>query len=637
MTNEGDTMRVDEPLLPYQDSTLSVDRRVEDLLSRLDLPTKVGQMFHPMATLGDIDHPNAEFGLPALRPTIVGQHITHFGLLGTTPTPREFVEWHNHVQRLAIERPLGIPLTLSTDTRHAVTTDPRNALTGNPESESPAGFFSRWPETLGLAAIGSEELTEQFAGIVREEYRSVGFRVALHPQLDLATEPRWPRIFATFGEDADLTSRMARAYVRGLQGPKLGPTSVAAMIKHFPGGGPQLNGEDPHFPYGREQVYPGGGFEVHLKPFIAALEAGATQVMPYYGMPVGTQYEEVGFGFNRSVITGILRERLGFDGIVCTDWSLITDGVALGDVISARAWGAEHLSPKDRVLKVIEAGVDQFGGEYRTDLVLELVREGRISEQRIDTSVRRVLREKFCLGLFDQPYLDADVAERTAGRADFVAAGHDAQRRSLTLLANAAADGTPVLPLARGARVYAEGLDPAVLGEYVETVGVPADADVALLRVTAPHDDRSGLAAGFHTGSLEFPTAQVERICAIASTVPTVLVVYLDRPCVLTPFVPHVAAIVADFGSSDRALLETAVGVAEPEGSLPFDLPRSMAAVVASRSDVAFDTESPLFRFGDGLRYPVTEASTTHGMTHVVPAARRDHHRSGTEPRNQEE
>lgn len=630
-------MREAAPALPYQDPGLPTDQRVEDLLARLDLATKAGQLFHPMATLEDVDRPNAEFGLPALRPTIVEQRITHFGLLGTTSTPRQLVEWHNAVQRLALERPLGIPVTFSTDTRHPVTTDPRNALTGNPESESPAGFFSRWPETLGLAAIGSEELTEAFASIVREEYRAVGLRVALHPQLDLATEPRWPRIFATFGEDVALTSRMARAYVRGLQGTELGPASVAAMVKHFPGGGPQRDGEDPHFPYGREQVYPGGRFEEHLAPFVAALEAGASQVMPYYGMPVGTQYEEVGFGFNRSVITGILRERLGFDGIVCTDWSIVSDGVAMGDAIAARAWGAEHLTPKERVRKALDAGVDQFGGEYRTDLVLELVREGALTEARIDTSVRRILREKFRLGLFDRPYLDADAAERTVGRPEFVAAGHDAQRRSLTLLTNREVAGRPTLPLAPGARVYAEGVDPAELGRHVRVADSPATADVALVRTVAPYEARPGLAAGFHAGSLEFPAGEVERILAIARAVPTVLVVYLDRPAVLTPFADDVAAIVADFGSSDRALLEVAAGAAGPEGSLPFDLPRSMTAVLAGRSDVAFDTDSPLFRFGEGLRYRPSAGETPHGTAPAVPPARHGHRRPGAEPEDQEE
>ena len=214
-----------------------------------------------------------------------------------------------------------------------------------------AGSFSQWPEPIGLAAIGDVELVASFADIARHEYTAVGLRVALHPQVDLATEPRWARQVASFGEDADLSGRLASAYIRGFQRDELGPESVATMTKHFPGGGPQKDGEDPHFAYGREQVYPGGMFDLHLKPFEAALAAGTSQIMPYYGMPVGTQYEEVGFGFNRSVITGLLRERYGFDGIVCTDWGLITDHEIAGAPFPARAWGAEHLSLRERMIK----------------------------------------------------------------------------------------------------------------------------------------------------------------------------------------------------------------------------------------------------------------------------------------------
>lgn len=598
---------------PYQDSTLSPDQRAADLLQRLSLAEKAGQLFHPMGTLEDIDTGNVEFDLPPLRRTIAEQHITHYGLLGSTATAREFAQWHNHVQEVALARSHGIPVTFSTDTRHPVSTDPRNALTGNLESESPSGFFSAWPETLGLAAIGDLQLIERFADIVRREYRAVGLSVALHPQLDLATEPRWPRIFTTFGEDPELVSSIAGAYIRGLQGETLGPQSVAGMIKHFPGGGPQRDGQDPHFPYGREQVYPGGAFETHLAPFIAALDAGATQVMPYYGMPVGTEYEPVGFGFNRSVVTGILRERLGFDGIVCTDWSLITDHIAVGDVTSARAWGVEHLSEEERVLMVLDAGADQFGGEYRTDLILSLVAQGLLSEDRIDRSVHRLLREKFRLGLFDAPFLDAEHAQWVVGNAEFRAEGFTAQCRSLTLLRNEG-DDTPLLPIAPGTAVYAEGLTSVEL----KTAGlVPATleaCEVAILRAHTPYDERDGLAAGFHTGSLEFPAAEVDRITDIARSRPTVISVYMDRPAVLTGLIDDAAAVVVEFGVTPDALLTVLTGRAAPEGTLPFDLPSSMVAVEQSRSDVPFDTANPLFRRGFGLRYfpssPTTPSAT---------------------------
>jgi beta-glucosidase len=254
-----------------------------------------------------------------------------------------------------------------------------------------------------VRALGDVDLVQRYADIARREYLAAGIRVALHPQIDLATEPRWARIGMTFGEDADLTSRLVTAYIRGFQGAELGPASVATLTKHFPGGGPQKDGEDPHFAYGREQVYPGGQIEYHLKPFRAAIAAGTSLIMPYYGMPVGTDWEEVGFAFSHGVITKLLRNELGFDGIVCTDWGLIGDSVIMGQPMPARAWGVERLSELDRVVKVIDAGCDQFGGESRPELVIEAVRSGRVSEQRIDQSVRRLLRESSCSGCSTNP------------------------------------------------------------------------------------------------------------------------------------------------------------------------------------------------------------------------------------------
>ena len=371
------------------------------------------------------------------------------------------------------------------------------------------------------------------------------------------------------------------------------------MVKHFPGGGPQRDGDDPHFAWGREQIYPGHNAAHHLRPFRAALDAGAAEVMPYYGMPVGTDWDEVGFGFNKSVIAGLLREQLGFDGIVCTDWGLVSDHPGLGDLGVARAWGVEHLSREERVLRVIDAGVDQFGGEDCTDVLLGLVRDGRITESRIDQSVRRLLRVTFALGLFERPFVDEDVAANALGRTDFRDAGLAAQRDSLTLLTNSG-----LLPLHRGIKVFAPQLGQAALDGYATIVDDIADADVAVLRIKAPFEPRSeGMAALFHHGSLEFGADERRRILDVCAQVPTVIDVYLDRPAVLTPLAGAAAAIIANFGAAEEPLLDVLFGTSGKRGSLPFDLPRSHAAVVASRTDVAFDTVDPLFRFGHGLRY----------------------------------
>jgi beta-glucosidase len=589
---------------PYQDPHLNVEQRMADLLARMSLEDKSGMMFHDMVAPGDVDALNSLVSLPSTRTLVSEFRLRHFNLLGAAPDGRQFAQWHNQLQRLAAEQPLAIPVTISSD--------PRHHFTDNPMLSIMAGPFSQWPEPLGLAAIGSEELLHQFADIARQEYGAVGIRVALHPQIDLATEARWPRISQTFGEDADLTSRLAAAYIRGFQGDTLGPESVATMTKHFPGGGPQKDGSDPHFAWGREQVYPGGFFEYHLRPFRAALAAGTSQIMPYYGMPVGTEYEEVGFSFNRSVITGLLREELGFDGIVCTDWGLIIDAPEPGPLSAARAWGVEHLSPEERMLKLLDAGVDQFGGECCSDMLVRLVKTGKVSEVRIDESVRRLVREKFILGLFDGPYVDEEVAAVTLGRSDFRAAGIRAQQRALTLLTNkTSVEGMPTLPLQRGTKVYAEGSTHELLASYATVVSDPSDADVAILRLKAPWEPsgHGGFVDLFHGGSLEFEPDEVARVERICRAVPTVIDFYLERPAVVTPLATAAAAIIGNYGINEAALWEVIFGEALPEGNLPFDLPRSMAAVVVSNSDAPFDTEDPLFRFGHGLRYDTTHSS----------------------------
>ncbi|MFF9507422.1 glycoside hydrolase family 3 protein [Streptomyces sp. NPDC014724] len=573
-----------ESRFPYQDPTLAVEQRVEDLLARMPIETKAGLMFHAMGNIADLEEPGL-FGMPSMA-TLLSRRINHFNILWAKGA-RELAEWHNMIQRMALEQPLGIPATISSDPRHAFTDNPATALM--------AGPFSQWPEPLGFAAIGSPDLVKKWSDTVRREYLAVGIRVALHPQIDLATEPRWARISTTFGEDASLTSELAVAYVQGLQGDQVGPESVSAMAKHFPGGGPQLDGEDPHFDYGREQVYPGGNFDYHLEPFKAVIGAGVAQMMPYYGMPVGTEHEEVGFGFNKGIISGLLRDTLGYDGIVCTDWS----------ILSHKNWGVEHLSFEERMLKALDAGVDQFGGEFRPQVLTDLVKAGKVTEERLDTSVRRLLREKFRLGLFDNPFVDADSADVRVGTAGARAVGLAAQSAAHVLLANAA--GPAQLPLTVGPlRLYAEGLSAAAVGTRAELVGTPEEADVAVLRLAAPFEQRGEegtLESFFHAGSLDFPEEEIERVGRICRTVPTVIDVYLDRPAVLTGLSEGAAALTVNFGAAEEAFVKVLFGEAEPQGNLPFDLPSSMEAVVASRSDVPFDTADPLYSFGHGLSY----------------------------------
>ena len=394
----------------YEDPRQPLEARIEDLLGQMTLEEKAGLLFINGATVnadGSIeDKPDAPRFPRGAATQIVEQKMNHFNLWDV-PGAQAVAAWHNNLQRFAEQTRLGIPITIASD--------PRNHFSNNIFSLR-ATDFSQWCETLGLAAIGDPELVRQFADIVRREYLAVGIRMALHPQIDLATEPRWPRISGTFGEDAHLTALLVKAYIEGFQGPALGPQSVACMTKHFPGGGPQKDGLDPHFEFQQGQIYPGNNFDYHLIPFEAAFAAKSAAMMPYYGIPVDQTEENVAMSFNKAIITGLLRGKYQYDGVVCTDWGLITDSQLPDTVWPARAWGVEHLSGAERVRKALDAGVDQFGGESCPELVVELVTTGRLSEARLDQSVRRLLRLKFQLGLFDNPFVDEALVPQVLGQ-----------------------------------------------------------------------------------------------------------------------------------------------------------------------------------------------------------------------------
>lgn len=578
----------------YEDPRCPIEERVEDLLKQMTLEEKAGMLFHTIVGMnkdGTIMERMGLFPFPPTSDMIAKRLMNHFNLLEGT-TPHHMAEWHNRIQKLAEQTRLGIPVTISSD--------PRHAFSNNPLTGMLAQSFSQFPEPTGLASTRDVELVQQFGDIARQEYLAVGIRVALHPMVDLATEPRWCRANGTFGEDAELTSQMAAAYIKGFQGATLGASSVACMTKHFPGGGPQMNGEDAHFAYGREQVYPGDNFDYHLKPFDAAFAVGTSQIMPYYGMPVGTPYEEVGFGFNKSIITGLLREKYGFDGIVCTDWGLLSDSKILGMNMPARAWGVEHLSRAERVQKALEAGVDQFGGEACPEVIIQLVREGKVSEARIDQSIRRLLREKFKLGLFDNPYLDVDAAERIVGNPEFRKLGELAQRKSIVLLKNE----KQTLPLKSGLKIYVEGIKLDAIASYGEIVKDASKADIAILRLSTPYEKRKGfIERFFHAGDLDFKEPEKSRILNILNKVPTIVDIYLERPAVIPEIAEKSAALLGNFGANDEAVLDVIFGKFAPQGKLPFELPSSMEAVRKQKEDVPHDSENPLFEFGHGLSY----------------------------------
>lgn len=585
---------------PYEDSRQPVEKRVADLLSQMALKEKVGLIFGPIISAhpdGSLVEDQSFYSQLGTTEAIVKRDINHLGSFQPMP-PEVIAKWNNHLQKLAESTRLGIPVTIYSDPRHG--TDKPYTL-----NNVCMPGLSRWPDALGLAATRDFHLIEHFGKVAAKEYRACGITLALHPMADLATEPRWGRIAGTFGEDAELAAECVKAYIKGFQGDALGLNSVACMTKHFPGGGPQKDGWDCHYPYGKEQVYPGSKFEYHLIPFKAAVEVGTAQIMPYFGIPVGQTNEQVGFGFNREIVTDLLRNKLRFDGVISSDGGIISPYVSKGQMLSyAKCWGVEDLSIKQRFQKAIEAGLDHFLVEYATETVVELISDGSITEQRIDASARRILRDKFQLGLFDNPFVDPKKAKQICGSPQHQRWADLAQRKSIVLLKNKQVGGRKILPLGRSINLFIANINPKVASKYGKVVDSPNGADVAIIRLSTPYEKRKGLLEPImRQGGLDFKGRILQRLRELMKAKPTIVCIYIERAAVIPEVAEEAAGLLVTFGASDAAVLDVVFGKFKPMGKLPIELPRSMEAVKSQKEDVPYDSENPLFAFGFGLTY----------------------------------
>lgn len=583
----------------YEDHNVSSSERAEDLLSKMTLEEKAGQMFHPPISLqgGLISKiMNLASGkADSTESLILEKHISHFNLYGS-PNPLELAEKLNFLQSISEKTRLGIPLTISSDPIHEV---PRG---GGIAAFSLKGF-SKWPSQLGFASIRDPKIIKEFSEIASKEYLAVGIRTALHPMSDLATDPRWARNFGTFGSNADLSSDLTKAYMEGFQGNVIDNESVLTMVKHFPGGGPQEDGLDPHLYSGRNQVYPGDNFDYHLKPFKAAIDNGLKVIMPYYGIPVDQTRENVAMAYNKDILTNLLRKKMGFEGVICTDWG----------IISGRHWGVDELSIKERYKKSILAGVDQYGGESSPEYIINLVREGVISEERIDYSVKKILINKFELGLFDDPFVDESNVDTVVGIESHVVKGLEAQRKSIVLLNNRITEGKAMLPIKKMNRIFSDGFNVEILERYCEIVQKPEDADYILLKLGTVFNGNqpSGidrpidnfLSSMFPNSDLNFNEEILSKVRKYASIGNLITVVDLNRPAILEEIDSLSQGLIGVFGVLDETVLDVVFGDFNPSGKLPFDIPSSMKEVEEQKSDVPDDTSNPTFKYGYGLSY----------------------------------
>ncbi len=670
---------------PYEDWRLPADVRARDLAAKMSLQQMSGLMLYskhqpvPAAPAGPFagTYQGKKFNESGARASdlsdqqiefLTKDNVRHV-LVTSVQSPAVAAEWNNNMQALAEGSGLGIPVNTSSDPRHGtVALAEYNAGSG--------GQISMWPGSLGLAATFDPAVTEQFGHIAAAEYRSLGIATALSPQVDLSTEPRWARVSGTFGEGPRLSTDMARAYIDGFQtstGSReisggWGYTSVNAMVKHWPGGGSGEGGRDAHYGYGKYAVYPGKNFSKNVVPFtegafkLKGKTGTAAAVMPYYTVSYNqdTRYgENVGNNYNKYIVTDLLRGKYHYDGVVCTDWLVTADETAVNIFLTGKCWGVEKLTVAQRHYKALMAGVDQFGGNNEAAPLIEAYQIGvkehgePFMRKRFEQSAVRLLKNMFRTGLFENPYLDPQVSQRTVGKPEFMQAGYEAQLKSIVMLKNE----NHILPLQKHKVVYVpkqftpagvnflgmatpEKLDYPVniniIKKYFEVTDDPDKADYALVFIASPagtggyslEDTKKG-GNGYVPISLQYGsyTATEARAVSIAggdpfekftnrsyknktSTAinttdlgmvndtyakmkgkPVIVSILLNNPTVFSEFEKNAKGIIAHFGVQDQALLDVLTGAREPSALLPLQMPADMSTVEHQAEDVPLDMQ----------------------------------------------
>ena len=609
---------------PYEDWRLPNDERIENLISLMTLEEKVAILFHTNVAVpptGELDYdlaPSGPQGIPGVIGS-AGQQLPGAAAGETSAqgeqqpaggriwsqirdlaTIKEYVEekqfkcivnngvtepdlfasWSNQMQEMAENTRLGIPIMFSTNPRHG-------AVLG--AHVSGTQYFSQWPSMegeYGIASTRDLDLAEEYGRVTAEEYRAVGLHMELGPQIDVTTDPRWGRNAGCYSESAELTADMLVAFMEGAQGESVGSDKILVHLKHYPGSGPQKGGQ------GDWLVYPGNNFDYHLIPWKAGIDKGALVVMGYYS---GTYFDTLASNYSHYISTEVLYNQLGFKGTICTDWGVISrTGPLRPDLVD--------MPIKDRYEMVFNAGVDQIGGETDPSPVIELVKEGRLTEERINSAASKILRWHFLLGLFENPYVDPEAAKQIVRSEKNQALGYEAQLKSIILLDN---DGT--LPLEDNKpRLFISGIDPAIAGNYGTVVNNPGDADFAVVRVSSRSSSGGFATDEANEVNIDLPKATLDMIRDITKTgVPTIVAVNLNGSLVVLPkeLLDISKGTLMIFDVVDNALLDVVFGRFNPVGKLPFELPSSMEAVRNQLEDVPFDSKDPLFEYGFGLSY----------------------------------
>lgn len=519
---------------PYEDWRKPFDERAKDLAGQLSIDEIAGMMLYsehqavPTDSFGywGSTYNGLSLGRSGLPHSALSDKQKQFlsednlraVLIVRAESNRIAAEWNNNLQAFTEGIGHGIPVNISSDPRHeAEAWAEFNAGSG--------GSISYWPAQIGLAATFDPAIVERFGEIASQEYRALGIATALSPQADIGTEPRWMRFYGTFGEDPQLSADMTRAYIDGFQTSYgadeikggWGYSSVNCMVKHWPGGGGGEGGRDAHYGFGKYSVYPGGDLDKQMKPFLEGAFAlkgktsSASAVMPYYTISYGIDPNggNVGNSYSKYIISDLLRDKYGYEGVVCTDWGITHDEVGVA-AAQGKPWGRETLTEGERHFEILKAGVDQFGGNNAKGPIIEAYdmwckEFGEESaRKRFEQSAVRLLMNMFRTGLFDNPYVDPDRTEALVGCPEFMNEGYEAQLKSIIMLKNKGG----VIPQKDGLKIWFPQrhvgaskaflggrtvedrweypLDTAILKKHFIMAETPEEADFAFVLINEP-------------------------------------------------------------------------------------------------------------------------------------------------------
>lgn len=592
----------------YEDWRQDAETRAADLVSQMTVREKIAQMQHPTYL------PRADGKIAPYLKEYCSEYGIGMLLIRELNSVEAAATTMNTIQEYAESSRLGVPVLVSMDSVHGLSYVSGATVT---------------PHNLALAATRDEALVTKLAEIARDEHLAVGVRMTLSPEADIASEPRWGRVMETFGEDPDLVTQMVTAQVVAFQNGRdgLNTGSIVACMKHFPGAGPQMEGKDTSPIISSEET-----LQIHLKPYYAALEVNVASIMPYYSVPLALDMENSAIG-SKATLQDLLRDEMGFTGIIQTDWGMIW---AIQEALGTMT--GEEVSDEEAILiGVTQSRVDGIGGESirLIDLMEEYTQEGKIDEAILTAAATRIVKVKFEMEMFENPYCDVDYAVSFVGNEENQKVNLQAAREAMTLLKNdgalplnpdakqtilvcgprafdtdslvggwsSAQDG---LTIADAVAAYA-GENTTVLTEK-EDVGVIKElaqqADVIIVSIGEPsyqHDPVWGY------DTLEIVQSQQEILeAAVASGKTVITVVTGGRPYILTWCDENTNAILEAYYPGAKggiAIAETLFGMNNPTGKTPMQFPRNMESVNAQEGDVSFDLENPLYDYGFGLSY----------------------------------